>query len=126
MIFEELTGRRLLMTDSYAAVGLGKSQYNNLSWEELTHATRLRRAADTLGVNYVALLVKCGQLAPREAVDYVDERRRELMEFFPGDSDFSQVAREGVTKTATRTPAPAKSSPTKIRNLKPRREVPPV
>lgn len=123
MIFEELTGRRLLMTDSYAAVGLGKSQYNNLSWEELTHATRLRRAADTLEVNYVALLVKCGQLAPREAVDYVDERRRELMEFF-GDSDFSQVAGKGVTKTATRTPTPAKSSRTKIKDLKPRRGVP--
>ncbi|SHT54786.1 Uncharacterised protein [Mycobacteroides abscessus subsp. abscessus] len=124
MIFEELTGRRLLMADSYAAVGLRKSQYNNLSWEELTHATRLRLAADTLGVNYVALLVKCGQLAPREAVDYVDERRRELMEFFPGDSDFGQAARKGVTQTTTRKPAPAKSARTKIRELKPRREAP--
>lgn len=124
MIFEAMTGRKMRMTDSYAAVGLGKSRYNQLTWEELTQPTRLRRAAEALEINVVALMVKCGQIDPSEAVEYVDESRRELREFF-GDSDFSQEAREGVTTTAV-APTTTKLTRTKIKDLKPRREVPPV
>lgn len=105
-ILVALTKRKLAMAEIYEAVNLGSSQYNDLrKAAKLVTPDRVVLAARYFGLNPVELLAECGIIGRRDAVAYVEQRRREAAEFF-------DVAEDRPSSTPRRV---AKLSATKLR-----------
>lgn len=82
-VLVKLTERPLSKKDVQTAVELSSSSYNE-AWKKgtLLTADRLILAAKNLRLNPVELLAECGVIAPSDAVNYVEKRRREAAVFF--------------------------------------------
>lgn len=114
-----LTKRKLGMAEIYEAVNLGSSQYNDLRKAgRLVTPDRVILAANYFGLNPVELLAECGVIGPRDAVTYVEERRREAAEFFgmsDDDPSVSGPSKRVATKAGKATRRVAKLSATELR-----------
>jgi hypothetical protein len=105
------TKRKLSMGEVYEAVGLGSSQYNDLrKARRLLTPDRIVNAARHFGINPVALLAECQLISPRDAVDYVEERRQQAAEFFIGPLPSTATATQTATTTGRTAVAPDRTA----------------
>ena len=119
-----LTRRKLGMGELYDAVGLGSSQYNDLrKGGKLITPDRIIRAARRFNVNAVELLAECALIDPIEAVEYVDERRREAAKF-AAPLNPSRPNEKGVMTTDTGTTSAASPRSTKLSEVEIRPDAP--
>lgn len=117
-----LTKRKLGMSEIYDSVGLGSSQYNDLRKAgKLVTPDRVINAARHFKINPVELLAECGLIDPREAIDFVERRRRAAEEFLGIDPNHPPTANgRGVATTTASTTRRL----TKMTDAGPRRDVP--
>lgn len=84
MVLSQAAGRPLTNKDIQQAIGLQPSSYHEaIKRGALITANRIMTAARNLDANPVELLVACGIIDPRDAVEYVQQRQKEASIFFP-------------------------------------------
>lgn len=92
MVLSQAAGRPLTNKDIQQAVELQPSSYHDaIRRGALITADRIMTAARNLGANPVELLIACGLIEPREAVEYVQQRQQEAAVFFPRSEPHKQI-----------------------------------
>ncbi|KUI25926.1 hypothetical protein [Mycobacterium sp. GA-2829] len=73
LVLSYLTGRKLTLDEVLAAVGMSRSTYyDRLGKGTLTTTDTLLRAAKSLHLNPVDLLIRYGRIAPNDVADYLE------------------------------------------------------